>query len=631
MNTRIRTILSALLLSTSFYGLGARNNEPLVFLDMKDKLRVDYNDSLRLLDVWDELHAVATLQGVVNREQPRLYIDYVVCEQLDVDRHWWGKYRAPGQWLHGRDTVACATLDEAVERFRDRVKGAVIYDPHVAPTSNLASTIAGVEDLIAVRYDRRPGSLYSRLVGSGLLRAKVWLVHEDGTPMFTGRGTIEGLPEGRNTSTGSVKGDAYKWLLEKYLRTRRCNTHYAGYYTDQFWRRHPNAVPKNHHTLTNHDFFVSKRGFFFDLSPWEDEPATDDLTQPSGLDARMLKSLLAEAYTQNRERGMCYIGGFPMWAFKYTMRAGGRHDDVPTEWQFSELISHYSAFKDADAIGYGALANASFWQHFPLRKTYRQPWSSTAELQRKGLLDAEGKTQIGKKNYIIIYVGDYDASSWVSQRTPDIWDAPERGRLPMMWCISPVLSQRVPHVLHYQRETATANDFFAAADNGAGYMMPGVAEAEDQRTGSLRRVKNWEEHCRKFYKQWGLTITGFVIDGNGPAMGQRSLDAYARFSPNGIVPQKCPPGTLWNDMPVLRSDWDLVSNNPKEAARVLVDRVRDRSMPFHWFRCILKSPAWYEDVVAEAKRLDPSIELLDAPTFFELYRHWLKEQGMEGM
>jgi hypothetical protein len=30
-------------------------------------------------------------------------------------------------------------------------------------------------------------------------------------------------------------------------------------------------------------------------------------------------------------------------------------------------------------------------------------------------------------------------------------------------------------------------------------------------------------------------------------------------------------------------------------------------------------------VVEELKKLDPSIELLDAPTFFELYRIYLKE------
>jgi hypothetical protein len=39
----------------------------------------------------------------------------------------------------------------------------------------------------------------------------------------------------------------------------------------------------------------------------------------------------------------------------------------------------------------------------------------------------------------------------------------------------------------------------------------------------------------------------------------------------------------------------------------------------------LKSPTWYVQVVAELKKLDPKIELLSAPDFFELYRMYLKE------
>ena len=45
-----------------------------------------------------------------------------------------------------------------------------------------------------------------------------------------------------------------------------------------------------------------------------------------------------------------------------------------------------------------------------------------------------------------------------------------------MWCISPVLAERVPHIMHNFRTTATENDYFAAADNGAGYIMPGMLQ-----------------------------------------------------------------------------------------------------------------------------------------------------------
>lgn len=77
-------------------------------------------------------------------------------------------------------------------------------------------------------------------------------------------------------------------------------------------------------------------------------------------------------------------------------------------------------------------------------------------------------------------------------------------------------------------------------------------------------------------------------------------------------------------MPVLRSDYDIVQDDPPDAAALMLERIKVRPIPFHWFRNILKSPTWYVNVVNELKQKDSSIELIDAPTFFELYRIWLK-------
>ena len=48
------------------------------------------------------------------------------------------------------------------------------------------------------------------------------------------------------------------------------------------------------HTLSNHDYFVAHRAFFFDLSPWVDEVPNDDPSQPLGLDRATSLSLLPE-------------------------------------------------------------------------------------------------------------------------------------------------------------------------------------------------------------------------------------------------------------------------------------------------------------------------------------------------
>jgi hypothetical protein len=614
-------LLAVLAISNYALAQSAKKLPPVGMFDLEFTLQVEKGNRQSINNAWDYTHTIASLQGIVNRTTPQLYIFLVKNGSADIDRYWWNKYRAPGKWLAKRDTIVYKNVVDVISAYKKQIKGAVVYDPNVQATSNVASSIAGVEDLIVVRYDTNPNSLYSQIITSGpKVPVKISLVNKDGSSLFTGKGTIPGTSR---ASSGSAKNDAYLWFLEKYMKTGRVNTKYGAYYIDQQWLKNPFLAGRNHHTLTNHDFFISRKGFFFDLSPWPDEAATDDLTQTPGTDVNTLKELLLTAYNQNKG-GYAYLGGFPPWAFKYTKHAEGTHEDVATEWEYSRIISAYNAFKDADAIGYGALANASFWQHFPLKKEYKQDWVTKAELQKKGYLNAAGKIDYKGRNFLVFYVGDYDASSWVSQTTPTLWDDPNRGKVPMMWCISPVLAERVPMAMDYRRESATPNDYFAAADNGAGYLMPGMLQTPRPLSGLPDGLDAWVAHNKPYYKQWGLTITGFIIDGQAPPLNQKGLDAYAAFSPNGIVPQKMPLTLLHGDMPVMRSDAD-VNEDPVKAAQIIYDRIQKRRIPFHWFRNILKSPSWYVQVVAELKKLDPNIELLTAPDFFELYRTYLKE------
>ena len=574
---------------------------------------------------WDDVHVVSALQGIVNRDAPQLYVFFVDRDQLDIDKYWLNKYRKKGQWLYRKETVTYNTIEDLVSAYAGYIKGVVLYDERVPSTSNVASAVAGAEDLLPIRYDLDSESLYSRLVlGGPRLKVKRRLINEDGSVMFTGSGVIPGT---NRSSTGSIKNDPYIWYIENYMKTGKCNTEYAAYYLDQYWKQNPGATVRNHHTLSNHDFFISKRAFFFDLSPWGDEPATDEPTQKVGTDLATLKEMLLLAYQQNKGEKYCYIGGFPSWAFKYTKHAGGIHDDVPTEWEFLRLISAYNAFKDADAIAIGALANASFWQHFLLEERYSQPWVTHEELKQRGLLTEDGKVDVKGRNFLIFYVGDYDASSWVSQFTSLTWDDPNRGKVPMMWAISPVLQERVPHVLHNFRKTATKNDYFVASDNGAGYLSPGMLQEPRPISGLPSGLQSWAEHCKPYYEKWGLSITGFIVDGYAPGLNWEGMECYRSFSPNGIVPQKLSSWSmLFGNMPVLRADYDINDVEPKDAAVAIVNRIREREgLPFHWFRNIIKSPTWYVEVVEELKKIDDSICLLDAPSFFELLRIYLKE------
>lgn len=131
-------------------------------------------------------------------------------------------------------------IEQLVKAYRKFIKGAVVYDPKVASTSNVASSVAGIENLIAVRYDTRPGSLYTRLVLKGpRLSVSVGLVRKNGESIFVGKGTIPGTSR---ASTGSVKDNPYIWFIDNYMKKGKCNTEYGAYYIDQKWRDKPTAA-----------------------------------------------------------------------------------------------------------------------------------------------------------------------------------------------------------------------------------------------------------------------------------------------------------------------------------------------------------------------------------------------------
>ena len=595
---------------------------PIDVYDLTPTAAFDAKVPQQVAAAWDQAHLVSALQGLANREEPRLYIRFVPAGGGIVDDYWLERMSEPGGWLAGRKRNVIPDLEALIRRYRESFKGVVLYDPKVAATSNLASTIAGVESLLPVRYDPDPQSLYSRLVERGpKLPVVRRLLNPDGSSMFTGSGTIPGTSE---PSTGGAKCDAHLWLKHHYIDSGKVDAGYGGYYVDAYWLKNPTAISPQQHTLTNHDYFIAKRGFFFDLNVWEDEACVDDPGQKPGTDRETLKKLLLSAYQQAGKNRMIHIGGFTPWAIKYTDHrgAGGKYGGVPTEWEYAKIVSAYNGFMDADAIGLAAMANASFYMHYPLKAKYPQPWTDAKKLAARGYLNADGTVKTDRE-YIIFYVGDYDSAAWVYHYTPVVWDHPARGKIPLMWCISPAIERRAPMAMDYIRRTASPNDYFAAADNGAGYLNPGMLQEPREISGLPSGLDTWAEHCKTLYGRWGITITGFVIDGYAPGLNKAGLDCYASFSPNGIVPQKIPPTLLHGDMPVIRADYDL-GDDAAKAAGTIVARVAHRRPPFTWFRAILKAPDWYIQAYDQARAVNPKIELLDAPTFFDLYRQYVK-------
>lgn len=161
--------------------------------DLRSTLKINLDDSNQVNNAWDTCHAVATLQGLVNRSNPQLYLIYVDSQHKpgNVDEYWLDKCSRHGQWLYEVPKEEIKSLESLIETLRKFVNGVVVYDPMVPVTSNVASAVAGAEGLIAVRYDKRPGSVCDILVNKMKLPQKVSFVQDDGSSLFKADGKMQ--------------------------------------------------------------------------------------------------------------------------------------------------------------------------------------------------------------------------------------------------------------------------------------------------------------------------------------------------------------------------------------------------------------------------------------------------------
>ncbi len=621
---------------------GERDSSPFYVFDIRSLREVDRSNLDDVRRVWDETLLISALQGLANRDEAALYLFYVNGFGHETDEFWLERFSQPipnsnpirKGWLQDRERRQIANLNDALEVFHDKYDGVVLYDEKVPATVNVALTICGVENLLPLRYDEAPESLYNRLVVSenGLkLPVKARLINEDGSSLFTGEGNIPGTNQ---PSSGSAKTDAYLWMIENYINARRVNAAEGGYYIDAFWISHPNGAVQNH-CLTNRDFVVANRGFFFDLSPWEDEAPNDDPTQPLGADFKTFNAVMKAAYDATGGKKIIRVAGFTPWDTKYTDHGncGGKHGGVDTEWRHAEILSSYNGYLDADALGVGAMANASFYRHFPLDDFYPQKKPTKEDLRKRGLVDSNDRPI--DKTFVAIYVGDYDSAAWVYQSAPAFWHDDARGTVPISWAFNPNLADRFAPGFDYFRRTKSDLDFFISGDSGAGYVNPTCFE-EPRLSGLPDGLDVWIEHCKKYFKRWDISGVGFLIDGSARTSDRNTLARLSEYAPSGITTHRgSTMGVVSNPYgsktPYRPMNFDLA--NPEQGKNIILGDVRHNLGPqFNMYRTILWSPtqlkSLYEMVKADPDRGD-RVEFVDAYTFWTLLKLEASAVGKE--
>lgn len=177
------------------------------------------NNEVRLL--------LATLQGVVNRDDPRIYLIFNSWpEGMKSDDKWLDYYS-----VRDIEIKRVKSVPEIVRMFAGELSGFIIYDPELLDTANIATTMAGLENAI--------------------------VVHPDIVGLVKGAG-LKMKDDLRGRWAGKYAG--YRWALDELWAG--CNYRILGsmpYSTDKLYG------------IEVRDYLVAVRAFVFNLTPDKEE------------------------------------------------------------------------------------------------------------------------------------------------------------------------------------------------------------------------------------------------------------------------------------------------------------------------------------------------------------------------
>ncbi len=494
----------------------------------------------------DEARLVYCLQGLVNRDFGRdlnhSSIIYVNADKnFNSDMNWLNFITEEDSVYYGYTVKNITTFDDFYITFENQIKycGMILWDGNVASTANVSTTICGLDGYLPVLAN---SPLHTTLLSKGV-EVKFNLFD-----MFKNGNEGNSIPGTDIVSTGSAKNDAYLWALDKYFN--RCSSNYLAYILDgactvkgyDYYEDNKTALlpEASLNCLSNHDYIIARRAFCFDLDPYKRSICCDDIAQQNrlarpGTDNETLLKIFSMRYSR-ANGAMGQLLGFPPWWLKYTtFRNQGTCEATWLEWLFTEYLSCYNLAKEADAAQPCSMTNGSvYYKYVPLSENYKNNW----EEYDSGVKYSDDTL------YYTIYMGDYDSSAWLKNYVNAFWinNDSARGTIPLTWCFNPNLSNRVPMIFEYIYSNKYDNEFIAAGDCGAGYIIPSALYKKNSLnySGSSRPSNYqdgdtaWYNYCKKFYERFDIKATGFIINGTNN-LTTDIMSLYNRFSPMGSL------------------------------------------------------------------------------------------------
>ncbi|WP_211746118.1 GxGYxYP domain-containing protein [Paenibacillus sp. Marseille-Q4541] len=461
---------------------------------------------------------LTSLQGIVNREEPRIYV-----QQNEVDP-WIQDLEVPFK-LH--DNVM-----DVFKAYAKEVKGIIVYDPAIPDSINVASTLAGLKDAVvaspelAKQLTAKPYRLkvlddlqgkfkdrldaytwqYENLWSQTTKRMLVGLSPNTSIPMppnnFDSFSTVaiekEQVRDGSNRKTYDLDLSSLVGTEAVYLRFQDAfpqdgwgpavheitvkadgkdiinfktgTSEEESYLYD---RQNSKFLPGSDHRFAdNGNYFVYE---FMPPADTKELTVSVDMRNQFNVSASNVKPFSSEEkepYGYLRDYAIANKAMI-FWLSTDVPEQRALFEKILSEVdQGTPYLGWFANDFEGEVAGiditskHGVYVVPSDWFH-------NMTVFSGTKLKEKQ--KAKPVTpELNNKIYVTFTFGEGDNLQYDQNHMRNLWEDPARGQVPINWTSSPLLYDAAPAILNYYWSTATDNDQLVAGPSGAGYFSPQV-------------------------------------------------------------------------------------------------------------------------------------------------------------
>lgn len=465
---------------------------------------------------------LGTLQGVVNRTEPRMYLIGPDATNGEGRLTWLKSLKVP-YTIHTDPW-------KLVGKYRGSVRGVIVTDPAVPDTNNVATTLAGLKNAVVAspalaeqlrqKYGLKPlddlrGKFANRLEAYQWQFEHLWpqTTHRMliGLPPQRDVGLPPGIPDIYTTIAkvtqhihDASNRQVYDFDLSNQLGGDAVWVRFDDAFTGEGWGPAVGQVTVKAGDQVIAQFVpgtADEEPFLFDadgsqLSAGPPAHRFADggnyfvyrFAPPAGTTQLTLSVQMWNEYTvsvTNQEparpfkEGYAYLRDYAVankamtfWldpnvtAERELFEQIMEQTEAPTPylgWFAQDVAGEFGGTELASRHGVYVLA-ADWFENMTVHSGSRAPISN----QQKEL----PVPQLENKVYVSFTMSEGDNLQYNEHRLRQLWDDPGRGSVPINWSTQPLLLDAAPNFLNHYQRTATDNDLLIAGPSGAGYIYP---------------------------------------------------------------------------------------------------------------------------------------------------------------